>query len=220
MSDSLRTEPPRGPRAFEPRSRTRETILASLRRLLRERPLESLRMDDLANACGLSRRTIYNQFTDLDEAHRVCFEQLIQEVARDARFEVPIILDPKTSIALLAISGVRVFRDERYVDIRRQVLRNNDRHRWLGEACDRQIKQPLFVAIENSLLYHQRAFVGLDVRALATRLVSLLESYAVWPLLTGATPDDGDDAHIAGMATGFITAQRGGTMRRRAGGSA
>lgn len=202
-------EPPPG--SFEPRSRTRDIILSSTRWLLRDRPLDAVCMEDVAQAAGLSRRTIYNQFDDLETLFRACYEQLIGELSRSVRAEMPEADDPQAALALFGGAVARLFSDERYADLVRQIVRVGDAHAWLDEACRRQIKAPLVIAVENHLLHHRRAFSGLDARRTAARFVTAIESLAVWPALLrpwqpGASPVD--DAQIAGLTRALVAKRR------------
>jgi AcrR family transcriptional regulator len=184
------------PADFEPRSRTRDTILSSTRWLLRDRPLDAVGMEDVAQAAGLSRRTIYNQFDDLETLFRACYEQLIGELSRSVCAEIPEADDPQAALGLFGGAVARLFSDERYADLVRQIVRVGDAHAWLDEACRRQIKAPLVIAVENHLLHHRRAFGGLDVRRTAARFVTV------------------DDAQIAGLTRALVAKRR--TSHRRA----
>jgi len=210
---------PRRARLFEPRSRTRERIMSSLRLLLRDRPFEAVTVEELAPACGLARRTIYNQFNDLEEIYRACVEQMVPELARDLHLDVPLADDPQAALEQLAASAVRLFRDERYIDVCRQMLNGNDRAQWLTGICDRHIKLPLLMAIENGLLHRQRGVGSADARALATRLVGLLEAYSIWPRLNGEAPrstDPGTGEEVARLVASCIAAGRSVARRRGA----
>lgn len=195
----------------EPRSRTRDIILSSTRWLLRDRPLDGVCMEDVAQAAGLSRRTIYNQFDDLETLFRACFEQLISELSRLVRAEIPEADDPQAALGLFGGAVARLFSDERYADLVRQIVRVGDAHTWLDEACRRQIKAPLVIAVENHLLHHRRAFGGLDARRTAARFITAIESLSVWPALLRPWQPDAppvDAAQIAGLTRALVAKRR------------
>jgi AcrR family transcriptional regulator len=52
------------------RGETRETIMAAAERLFLERGFGSVSMDELAEAAGVARRTLYNQFASKEEIFR------------------------------------------------------------------------------------------------------------------------------------------------------
>src|SRR5215469_16417373 len=52
------------------RSGSREAIVAAAERLFLERGFGSVSMDELAEAAGLARRTLYNQFSSKEEIFR------------------------------------------------------------------------------------------------------------------------------------------------------
>ena len=58
-----------------PRGGSREAIVEAASRLFLERGFGSVSMDELAEAAGLARRTLYNQFTSKEEIFR---EMLLQ----------------------------------------------------------------------------------------------------------------------------------------------
>ena len=199
------------PGSFEPRSRTREIILSSTRWLLRDRPLDGVCMEDVAQAAGLSRRTIYNQFDDLETLFRACYEQLIGQLSRSVRAEIPDAGDPQTALARFGVTVAELFCDPRYGDLIRQIVRVGDAHGWLDEACRRQIKAPLTIAVENHLLHHRRAFGGIDARVTAARFITAIESLSVWPALlkpAQAEASHVDEAQIAILTRALVAKRR------------
>ena len=53
-----------------PRGGSREAIVEAASRLFLERGFGSVSMDEFAEAAGLARRTLYNQFTSKEEIFR------------------------------------------------------------------------------------------------------------------------------------------------------
>lgn len=202
---------------YGPRSRTRDVILSETRSLLRFRPMNSLSMEDVARAAGISRRTIYNQFDGFEALFRTCFEQLVAELSRSVQTDIPPSADPEAGLALLGVHAARLFSDERYADLARQILRVGDAHDWLDEACQRQIKAPLVIAIENQLLRHRRVFGTVDTRAPATRYLTMIEGLSVWPTLLAAPRIDMprvDEMQIRDLTQVFVASYRRRRMPR------
>lgn len=199
--------------SFGPCARTRENILSKTRWLLRHRPTDRLRMEDVARTAGVSRRTIYNQFDGYEALLHACFEQLVAELSRNVQIDIPSTADPETGLSLLGIHAAHLFSDERYADVVRHIVRLGNEHDWLDEVCRRQIKAPIIIAVENQLLRHRRAFGGLDTRDLATHYVTMIEALSVWPILLDAPRPEAqnlDDTEIRGVTHIFVT-----TYRRR-----
>jgi TetR/AcrR family transcriptional regulator, ethionamide resistance regulator len=78
--------PARGRRTARPSGDDREqAILATAERLLEERPLTEISVDDLAKGAGISRPTFYFYFASKDAVLLALFEQVINEA--DSVFE-------------------------------------------------------------------------------------------------------------------------------------
>jgi TetR/AcrR family transcriptional regulator, ethionamide resistance regulator len=78
--------PARGRRTARPSGDDREqAILATAERLLEERPLTEISVDDLARGAGISRPTFYFYFASKDAVLLALFEQVINEA--DSVFE-------------------------------------------------------------------------------------------------------------------------------------
>jgi TetR/AcrR family transcriptional regulator, ethionamide resistance regulator len=76
----------RGRRAARPSGDDRElAILATAERLLADRPLADISVDDLARGAGISRPTFYFYFSSKDAVLQTLFERVIAEA--DATFE-------------------------------------------------------------------------------------------------------------------------------------
>ncbi|MGI8815181.1 MAG: TetR/AcrR family transcriptional regulator [Pseudonocardia sp.] len=80
---------PRGRRASRPSGDEREqAILATAERLLAERPLTEISIDDLARGAGISRPTFYFYFASKDAVLLTLLDRVVAE-ADAAAFEVP-----------------------------------------------------------------------------------------------------------------------------------
>lgn len=98
---------PRGRRSTRPSGDDRElAILATAERLLEERPLDDISVDDLAKGAGLSRPTFYFYFSSKDAVLLTLFEQVIVEA--DSALEA-MVANPPADVNALWRTGIDVF---------------------------------------------------------------------------------------------------------------
>lgn len=104
------TSPARAPRArrsTRPSGDDREfAILATAERLLAERPLAEISVDDLAKGAGLSRPTFYFYFPSKDAVLLTLFERVIVEA--DSALE-GMVANPPADIKTLWRTGINLF---------------------------------------------------------------------------------------------------------------
>lgn len=197
------------------RSSTREAILASVRRLLRDRPLDALSMEGVAQAAGVSRRTVYNKFDNLDELFRSCCEQLVARLAADVPAQIPDNDNPETGLLQFGADAARLFADDRYTDLMRELMRAGSLHKWLEDACWRHIRAPMILAVEVHLLRHRRLAGRQEARRVAGSFLSIIESLAVWSTFF----DDGEAGvpSLDPWEIATLACERVAAGRRRAG---
>jgi len=100
----------RGRRAARPSGDDRElAILETARRLLNERPIAEISVDDLAKGAGLSRPTFYFYFSSKDAVLFALFEQTIREM--DVAFEQHNQSPAATDRYEMCRAGISVFFD-------------------------------------------------------------------------------------------------------------
>lgn len=98
---------PRGRRSTRPSGDDRElAILATAERLLAERPLAEISVDDLAKGAGLSRPTFYFYFPSKDAVLLTLFERVIVEA--DSALE-GMVANPPADIKTLWRTGINLF---------------------------------------------------------------------------------------------------------------
>ncbi len=97
----------RGRRSARPSGDDRElAILSTAERLLRDRPLAEISVDDLAKGAGLSRPTFYFYFPSKDAVLFTLFERVIIEA--DSALET-MIANPPADLKALWRIGINVF---------------------------------------------------------------------------------------------------------------
>jgi AcrR family transcriptional regulator len=101
------TRAPRGRRSTRPSGDDRElAILSTAERLLAERPLTDISVDDLARGAGLSRPTFYFYFPSKDAVLLTLFERVIVEA--DSALEA-MVANPPIELKSLWRTGINVF---------------------------------------------------------------------------------------------------------------
>jgi TetR/AcrR family transcriptional regulator, ethionamide resistance regulator len=105
MASSARAS--RGRRSTRPSGDDRElAILTTAERLLQQRPLADISVDDLAKGAGLSRPTFYFYFPSKDAVLLTLFERVI--VQADSALET-MVANPPTDLKALWRTGINVF---------------------------------------------------------------------------------------------------------------
>jgi AcrR family transcriptional regulator len=101
------TRAPRGRRSTRPSGDDRElAILSTAERLLAERPLADVSVDDLAKGAGLSRPTFYFYFPSKDAVLLTLFERVIVEA--DSALAA-LVANPPADLETLWRTGINVF---------------------------------------------------------------------------------------------------------------
>jgi len=101
------TRSSRGRRSARPSGDDRElAILTTAERLLEQRPLADISVDDLAKGAGLSRPTFYFYFPSKDAVMLTLFERVIVEA--DSALE-SMVANPPTDLKALWRIGINVF---------------------------------------------------------------------------------------------------------------
>ncbi|HEU0190339.1 MAG TPA: TetR/AcrR family transcriptional regulator [Mycobacterium sp.] len=104
---SLSTTRSHGRRTSRPSGDDRElAILATAERLLEQRPLDQISVDDLAKGAGISRPTFYFYFASKDAVLLTLFERVI--FAADSALEA-MVGNPPADIQTMWRTGINVF---------------------------------------------------------------------------------------------------------------
>src|SRR6201999_1785653 len=98
---------PRGRRSARPSGDDRElAILTTAERLLEQRPIADISVDDLAKGAGLSRPTFYFYFPSKDAVLLTLFERVVVEA--DSALE-GLVANPPADLKALWRTGINVF---------------------------------------------------------------------------------------------------------------
>lgn len=125
----------------------RGVILDVARQLLRERSLDGLSMELIAQEAGYTRRTIYNHFASITELFEVSLKTLIAGLEPLVPTAVTSRLPRALALSRFATQASRLFADERHLDLMLSVVRDRHAHPWIAAAYDAAIQKPLSDAL-------------------------------------------------------------------------
>jgi AcrR family transcriptional regulator len=180
----------RGRRASRPTGDDRElAILATAERLLGERPLREISIDDLAKGAGISRPTFYFYFRSKDAVLLALLDRVVHE-ADAASTVVPdgdLAVDPPRYWRDVIAAFYRTFRDHRPVTLAAAEARcTNDEVRALWSSVMATWTDRAATAIESERA-RGAAPPGLPARDLAVAL-STMNERSMHALLAGDEP--------------------------------
>jgi len=138
------------------RGQLRIEILDAVRLTLRSGSYEALSMEQVAARSAISRRTLYNLFTDKDDLYRTSCEQLLREVADKVTDEIPEKMSAADGMRFFVAACMEVYDNEAARDLVSSVVRDGTRQRWLVEGYHREVHDRLVRASENFLLKKSR----------------------------------------------------------------
>lgn len=138
------------------RGELRMEILDAVRLSLRSGSYETLSMEQVAAKAAMSRRTLYNLFTDKDELYRSSCELLLRNVAAKVTDEIPEKMSAVDGMRFFVAACMEVYGNEEAIDLISSVVRDGARQRWLVEGYHREVHDRLARASENFLLKRSR----------------------------------------------------------------
>lgn len=175
---------------------TRQRVLEAARRVLKEQPFQAMTMEQIAQEAQLSRRTVYNLFSNREEIYRASREQLLMELSAALEQVVPASASARSALIALATHVTSTLAADRHMEVLRSIIRDGPGNQWLRETYQRRIRTPLLEAIE-LILYRAREQGGpqpADVRAAALEFMNLVEASVVLPRLLDEEQDEAPPA--------------------------
>jgi TetR/AcrR family transcriptional regulator of autoinduction and epiphytic fitness len=119
--------------AAERRGRSREAIVSAAQRLFLERGFGAVSMDELADAAGVARRTLYNQFSSKEEI----FREMLQRVGRQLERVLPPGIETQGDIEhvlrLIARVILELHKSPDYLGFLRMVVADSRQFPWIAE---------------------------------------------------------------------------------------
>jgi len=168
------------------RGGSREAIVEATARLFLEHGFGAVSMDDLAQAAGVARRTLYNQFASKEEI----FREVLLKVAGHLEHAFPPGIETRGDVEdvlrLVARMILEVHKNPEYSGFLRMVVSDSRQFPWIaGEFA--AVMDPLTERLAQYLAHLTRMGV-LNCRdpLLATHVfMGVLNEFSLWPLLIG-----------------------------------
>ena len=169
-----------------PRGGSRDAIVEAAARLFLERGFGAVSMDELAEAAGVARRTLYNQFTSKEEI----FREMLLRVSRDLESAFPPGIetqgDVEDVLRLVARMILELHKNREYIGFLRMVVADSRKSPWIaGEFAT--VMDPLNERLAKYLAHLTRMGVLSCPNPLLAAHVymGMLNEFSLWPLLIG-----------------------------------
>ncbi|HYZ32696.1 MAG TPA: TetR/AcrR family transcriptional regulator [Crenalkalicoccus sp.] len=168
------------------RGGSREAIVEAAERLFLERGFGAVSMDELAEAAGVARRTLYNQFASKEEI----FREMLLGVS--AQFEdvlppgVETQGDVEDVLRLVARAILQLHRRPGYLGFFRMVVADSRQFPWIAEAFA-AVMDPQTERFARYLA-HLTALGILDCRnpvLAAHQFMGMINEFFLWPWMMG-----------------------------------
>lgn len=173
----------------DPKSRRgglREAIVQAAQRLFLQRGFGSVSMDELAEAAGVARRTLYNQFARKEEI----FREMLLRVSAQLEHAFPTGMETQGEVEevlrLIARVILDLHKNPEYLGFLRMVVADSRQFPWIAEefaaVMDPQTERLI------RYLAHLNAIGILDCRdptLAAHQFMGMLNEFSLWPWMMG-----------------------------------
>jgi TetR/AcrR family transcriptional regulator of autoinduction and epiphytic fitness len=168
------------------RGGSREAIVAAATSLFLERGFGAVSMDELAEAAGLARRTLYNQFANKEEI----FREMLLNVSRQLEHTFPPGIetqgDVEAVLPLIARMILDLHRHPEYLGFLRMVVADSRQFPWIAEEFA-AVMDPQTERLTRYLA-HLTAIGILDCTnptLAAHQFMGMLNELSLWPWMMG-----------------------------------
>jgi TetR/AcrR family transcriptional regulator of autoinduction and epiphytic fitness len=165
---------------------SREAIVEAAGRLFLERGFGSVTMDELAEAAGVARRTLYNQFASKEEIFREMLLRLSAQLETAFPPGIETQGDVENVLRLIAPMILGLHKNPEYLGFLRMVVADSRQFPWIaGEFA--AVMEPQTERLVRYLA-HLTAMGVLDCRSpmlAAHQFVGMLNQLSLWPWMTG-----------------------------------
>ena len=165
---------------------SREAIVEAAERLFLERGFGSVTMDELAEAAGVARRTLYNQFASKEEI----FREMLLRVSGQLEDAFPPGIETqgevKDVLRLIARMVLGLHKNPEYLGFLRMVVADSRQFPWIAEEFA-AVMEPQAERLVRYLA-HLTAMGTLDCRnpmLAAHQFMGMLNQLSLWPWMTG-----------------------------------
>lgn len=169
-----------------PRGASRQAIVEAASRLFLERGFGSVNMDELAEAAGLARRTLYNQFTSKEEIFREMLLMVSGQFEEAFPPGVETQGDVEEVLRLVARTILELYGRPEYLGFLRMVVADSRQFPWIAE----ELAAVMDPQAERLARYfaHLTAMGILNCRnptLAAHQFMGILNEFSLWPWMLG-----------------------------------
>jgi TetR/AcrR family transcriptional regulator of autoinduction and epiphytic fitness len=179
------------------RTESRSAIIDAAERLFLQRGFGSVSMDELAEAAGVARRTLYNQFASKEEIFREMLLRVSGQLERAFPPGIETQGDAEEVLRLVARMILKLHENPVYLGFLRMVVADARQFPWIAEefaaVMDPQTDRlTRYIAhlIEIGILNCRNPLIA------AHQFMGLLNEFSLWPWMTGRGRIPASDDHI------------------------
>ena len=169
-----------------PRGGSRDAIVEAAVRLFLERGFGSVSMDELAEAAGVARRTLYNQFASKEEIFREMLLRVSGQLEDAFPPGVETQGDVEDVLRLVARMILELHGHPEYLGFLRMVVADSRQFPWIAEEFA-TVMEPQTERLARYLA-HLTAMGILDCRnpmLAAHQFMGILNEFSLWPWMMG-----------------------------------
>jgi TetR/AcrR family transcriptional regulator of autoinduction and epiphytic fitness len=168
------------------RGGSRSAIIDAAEGLFLERGFGSVSMDELAEAAGVARRTLYNQFASKEEIFREMLLRVSGQLERAFPPGIETQGDAEEVLCLVARMILKLHEHPGYLGFLRMVVADSRQFPWIAEEFA-AVMDPLTERLVRYLA-HLTTIGILDCRnplLAAHQFMGLLNEFSLWPWMMG-----------------------------------
>jgi len=168
------------------RGESRSAIIDAAERLFLERGFGAVSMDELAEAAGVARRTLYNQFASKEEIFREMLLRVSGQLERAFPPGIETQGDADQVLRLVARMILKLHENPSYLGFLRMVVADARQFPWIAEEFA-AVMDPLTERLTRYLA-HLIAIGVLECRnplLAAHQFMGLLNEFSLWPWMVG-----------------------------------
>lgn len=174
-------------------ARSQQVILAAARALFLERGFDAVSMDDIAQAAGVSRQTVFNRFLRKDAVFRAVVDDHWNNWGRDVEAtRIPHEAPVEQHLRAIALSVVAFQDSPEQIQFQRLIVGESRRLDWIGPAAYRAGKGPRMQALAAhfATLHDEGRLNCPNADIAAWQFIALIQEFLVWPKVMAAGDDD------------------------------
>jgi AcrR family transcriptional regulator len=168
------------------RGDSREAIVGAAERLFLDRGFGAVSMDELAEAAGVARRTLYNQFANKEEIFREMLRRVSGQLASALPPGIETQGDVETVLRRIARLILELHKNSGYLGFARMVVADSRQFPWIAQAFE-AVMEPQAERFARYLA-HLTTIGVLDCgnpRLAAHQFMGIVNEFSLWPWMFG-----------------------------------